>query len=83
MDESHLWAIGFICIIVGTVILMTSITDNIDEVLDRACNEYNMDYEYRAGGNCLDKDDVIHPITSDCDIWIWSECNIRFIKEGD
>ena len=48
--------------------------------LEEACNEYDMDYEYREGANCLDKENVLHPISSDCGKFRWDECEIRFIN---
>lgn len=69
-------------VIIITLIVAFTLFEDVIPKLDRACNKYGMDYEYRNGENCLDESNVLHPIASDCSIWRWKECNIRFIEHG-
>jgi len=74
----------FLLMILGTIIIALGIGfiffESTNSKLDEACNEYGMIYEYRNGKNCLDKDNVLRPIVSDCSIFRWKECDIRFIN---
>ena len=66
-------------IITLAVISLLIVFGDVIDKLEVACNEYNMDYEYREGINCLDKQNVLHPISSECGAFRWDECEIRFI----
>ncbi len=70
-------------IILGVILFFIIFADPITKVLDNECKEQDMEYLYREGPNCLDEDNVIHPIAySDCGIFIWNQdtCKIRFVE---
>ena len=69
-------------IIVLTIVTCSVLFKDVIHKLETACNEYDMNYEYREGTNCLDKQNVLHPISSDCGKFRWEECEIRFIMGG-
>ena len=70
-----------VIIVIGLTVITGSILfkDVIDK-LEQTCNEYDMSYEFREGANCLDEQNVLHPISYDCGIFRWEECEIRFIQ---
>lgn len=49
--------------------------------LQRTCELYDMDYHYREGENCIEKDGTIHPIMTECpEPYQRGTCDIKFIK---
>ncbi len=68
--------------VIGLAVLIGFILfEDVIHKLEETCNEYDMNYEYRDGANCLDKKNVLHPISYDCVIFRWDKCEIRFIQE--
>jgi len=63
----------FLVIIALAITIPITIFGDVIDKLEKACNEYNMNYEYREGTNCLDKNNVLHPISSDCRVFRWDE----------
>ena len=70
-------------IIILTLVISLNVFEPVTDKLEATCNEYGMIYVYREGENCLDKDNVLHPIYSECPKLRKSGlCEIRFIS-GD
>lgn len=67
-------------LIVCMVITLLLVLESIPSKLDKACNEFEMEYVYREGMYCLDEDGVLHPIHHKCSVLRSTPCEIRFIK---
>ncbi len=80
MDEIGWIIIGVFSLLTITMSVMVVITEPVWERLDVVCGEYGMSYEYRDGSDCLDDNNVLHPIVDDCSSLIWEDCNIKFVK---
>jgi len=81
-DKRHIILISLIFggIILFVVILLIAL-EPVTDKLEATCNEYGMTYVYRNGGNCLDKNNVLHPIHSECpQPHQRGLCEIRFIQ---
>ena len=72
--------LGVWCIVTLAIVTSIFVLGDVIDLLEDTCNQYDMNYEYREGPNCLDKQNVLHPISYECGKFSWSECKIRFIK---
>ena len=74
----------FIVFLVGTILYISILLITLEPVTDKleaTCKEYDMTYVFRDGQNCLDKNNVLHPIYSECPPpYMRGLCEIRFVK---
>jgi len=71
--------IGFLILF---ILILWIILEPVTYKLEATCNEYGMTYVYRDGGNCLDKNNILHPIYTECPKpHKRGLCEIRFITK--
>ena len=84
MDFDKIVIISLISFLILVGIIIAFNAEPVTIKMQRSCELIKMDYHYREGTNCIDKENNLHPIIFDCPApykWTNPECDMRFINQ--